>query len=1010
MKAARSATNSARTAASAASQAAYAAAGAAQAATAARSAAAGAALDRSNADLAARAATAAETAANEAATAAGSLTQANAAAAASQQAADSAISAGGNAAAAAESADQAGGFASAASAQSARAKAAAAATRRQAQEATRAATAARSLAGEAAQAAAAVKALADSAATHARNAAAAARDAAQHAGEAAQAAERAKAHADAAVTAAQMAKNAVDKANQVHDLAQRAEDEDRTARTATAVEKARTAKAAYDDNQTAIGEAVQQLRRVKDDADRLATALTRPNPDTAGIATDGRKLAVMSIKIAGPWENAAAEVALSGDDTAVLDFVRTARSQAIALDDRARVSSLAIGSELPAVRAAATEALKGDANAVGLFLTTGQYQAAVPDFQVSVANIVSEGGPGVQAAGRAALNGNANALRDFLNNGRYQAQLSDNQVKAAALLQSGGKEVKAAAQVALEGPPEVLRAFIATGQYTAARKDALAATYQAEIQRMIVEASAVTAYAQQSAAEAVQAAAVARDAAGDAKTASEQAKAAADQAAGYSADARTKAAAAAASAQKAAESAKTATAAETSARHSAASAAYSAQRAQVSADMANSSAQGAYAAAAQAQADAQAAGQDAETAAQAAINAFLTYTAKDTAEKEAARQAAEAAAADAEIKAYNEQEQKDDIAALEAELRKQADDDSSGWLKDLAFDITHGLLDLVSMAPGVGTPAALANCGIYALQKDVENAILACISAIPLAGDAAEVAKLAKWAEKVPGGKKVMDFLEKLFSKIPGTCLLRRNSFPAGTRVLMADGTTRPIERVRVGDQVLATDPDLGRTVAHAVKATIYTPDDRDFTELAVVDGTGQVTTVTATDHHPFWSENRKTWTDAALLETGDSLRNDRGQQVRISGVRHWSTVQAAYNLTVDEIHTYYVLAGSTPVLVHNADGEPSADDKKFARQVKLPADNPAVRNRTMTVADYIAKFRQGRVRSEIGQKYLNMTVADALKQAMTDKDSQARKLLVTERFDRNSNYRGKCN
>ncbi|MEN3614291.1 hypothetical protein AAH979_32675 [Plantactinospora sp. ZYX-F-223] len=29
----------------------------------------------------------------------------------------------------------------------------------------------------------------------------------------------------------------------------------------------------------------------------------------------------------------------------------------------------------------------------------------------------------------------------------------------------------------------------------------------------------------------------------------------------------------------------------------------------------------------------------------------------------------------------------------------------------------------------------------------------------------------------------------------------------------------------------------------------------------------------------------------------------------------------AAYNLTVDDIHTYYVLAGTTPVLVHNCGG-----------------------------------------------------------------------------------------
>jgi hypothetical protein len=30
------------------------------------------------------------------------------------------------------------------------------------------------------------------------------------------------------------------------------------------------------------------------------------------------------------------------------------------------------------------------------------------------------------------------------------------------------------------------------------------------------------------------------------------------------------------------------------------------------------------------------------------------------------------------------------------------------------------------------------------------------------------------------------------------------------------------------------------------------------------------------------------------------------------------------YNLTVDQLHTYYVLAGATPVLVHNSNGCPT--------------------------------------------------------------------------------------
>ncbi|MFE7595472.1 polymorphic toxin-type HINT domain-containing protein, partial [Kitasatospora sp. NPDC057512] len=186
---------------------------------------------------------------------------------------------------------------------------------------------------------------------------------------------------------------------------------------------------------------------------------------------------------------------------------------------------------------------------------------------------------------------------------------------------------------------------------------------------------------------------------------------------------------------------------------------------------------------------------------------------------------------------------------------------------------------------------------------------------IPFIGDGAAVAKLAQWAKKFGSwGEKAVEFIKKLVGRLPPPCP-GLNSFPAGTRVLMADGSTRAIESVRTGDDVLATDPTTGLTGPRRVSATIYTPDDRDFTAVSL--GAGQ--TLTSTDHHPFWSENRKQWTDAADLKAGDDLRDPTGQPRRVEDVRHWSTLQPAYNLTVDDLHTYYVLAGETPVLVHNS-------------------------------------------------------------------------------------------
>ncbi|MFF2045905.1 polymorphic toxin-type HINT domain-containing protein, partial [Kitasatospora sp. NPDC058170] len=170
-----------------------------------------------------------------------------------------------------------------------------------------------------------------------------------------------------------------------------------------------------------------------------------------------------------------------------------------------------------------------------------------------------------------------------------------------------------------------------------------------------------------------------------------------------------------------------------------------------------------------------------------------------------------------------------------------------------------------------------------------------------------------------------MEAEAKIAKDIRPSC--RRNSFPAGTAVLMADGTNHPIEQIRIGDTVTATDPATGATGPQRVEATIYTPDDREFTELAIATPNGSTATSTSTSHHPYWSENRQAWRDAADLVVGDTLRTPEGRTARIVSTRHWTSLQPAYNLTISSVHTYYVLAGSTPVLVHNDGG---SDPKVF--------------------------------------------------------------------------------
>ncbi|MFD7596523.1 polymorphic toxin-type HINT domain-containing protein [Kitasatospora sp. NPDC059812] len=164
----------------------------------------------------------------------------------------------------------------------------------------------------------------------------------------------------------------------------------------------------------------------------------------------------------------------------------------------------------------------------------------------------------------------------------------------------------------------------------------------------------------------------------------------------------------------------------------------------------------------------------------------------------------------------------------------------------------------------------------------------------------------------------------KLATDIRRAC--KANSFLAGTSVLMADGTTRPIEQIRIGDMVTATDPGTGVTGSQRVEATIYTPDDREFTELTITAPNGTTAAITSTSHHPYWSESGHAWRDAVNLIIGDTVRTSDGQVARIINTRHWTMLQSAYNLTISNVHTYYVFAGNTSILVHNdgASGDPN--------------------------------------------------------------------------------------
>jgi RHS repeat-associated protein len=157
-------------------------------------------------------------------------------------------------------------------------------------------------------------------------------------------------------------------------------------------------------------------------------------------------------------------------------------------------------------------------------------------------------------------------------------------------------------------------------------------------------------------------------------------------------------------------------------------------------------------------------------------------------------------------------------------------------------------------------------------------------------------------------------------------------SFSADTKVVMADGTTKPIAGVSPGDEVLATDPETGRQTAATVVGVWFHEDtlvDLQLTQSGQLfvetwqPSTGDgLPTVTTTADHLFWNHTDREWQPAHALAPGDRLLGPDGSLPAVLDLLVYTERQGyAYNLTVADIHTYYVLAGKMPVLVHNCGG-----------------------------------------------------------------------------------------
>ncbi|WP_415830236.1 polymorphic toxin-type HINT domain-containing protein [Kibdelosporangium persicum] len=643
----------------------------------------------------------------------------------------------------------------------------------------------------------------------------------------------------------------------------------------------------------------------------------------------------------GAWLKASAEDALAGTEADVKEFVHIGLDNATESDDRASVSYIVDSTTSPAMRQAALTALNGTWSQVKQFLDIGQHEVRADEYRIKIAQLMNGAGPRVKAAANAALNdGGVQALRDFLKTGYDVAQEEDDRVTVAQMLSAGGPEVKAVAQAALSGPPSYLRDFLQTKVHTARQRDADTASHVANIDTYLAGAAMSAAEAKISAAKALEAAAIARGAAQEAAAWALAAEQSAQAAAQYATDARESATEAQRSADQAAQSARLAREAAAAAQQSAQAAAKSSAQAQASAEKARSYADAAYAAAEQARAAAIEAG---KSAAQAAAEAAA-----------AARRAAELQRQEQEQKRQQDDQRNQDLSSGggppppgddpdydEEPLRSDEDvlRDAEGEeeLANYRTALREQGKDIMDFVIDQGGQVFLDLVGWTDAKKCfTEGDIGACIwtlinalgpfklikAAVKLPEIGSAIFKIVRgigpFRRAVQAARGTVDRLraviQDVFERIKFPCA--PNSFTAETPVLLADGSRKPISEIRLGDRVLATDPHTGVTEGRPVVDLITGGGTKKLVTISVAGGQ-----VRATDEHPFWVADPGEWKHAKEVKPNDRLRLPDGQYVTVTATHPWTDVRDVYNLTVDGIHTYYVLAGDSALLVHNSGG-----------------------------------------------------------------------------------------
>ncbi len=150
------------------------------------------------------------------------------------------------------------------------------------------------------------------------------------------------------------------------------------------------------------------------------------------------------------------------------------------------------------------------------------------------------------------------------------------------------------------------------------------------------------------------------------------------------------------------------------------------------------------------------------------------------------------------------------------------------------------------------------------------------------------------------------------------------NSFDPQTRVLLADGSTKAIAQIAVGDVVRAGDP-ISNVDGHEPVTALSRHLDAGLLDVTIARGAAVPGVLHTTRTHSFFDVTAGGWVAASRIRVGDLLRASNTTLVTVRALHELRGAKTMFDLTVSTLHTFYVQAGTAFVLVHNVDCEPPA-------------------------------------------------------------------------------------